>query len=59
MPGVVASIIPPILIEDDENAVKNLNQEEEEAVLHKKLNDDKPEAEEYIDSPEIRFESIK
>ncbi len=37
----------------------DLNQEEEEAELHKKLNDSQPDAEEYIDNPDLRFESIK
>ena len=27
--------------------------------MHKKLNDSMPEAEEYFDNPEVRFESIK
>lgn len=43
----------------DDISPKDLNQEEEEAELHKKLNDSMPEAEEYFDSPELRFESVK
>ena len=38
---------------------RDRKQEEEEAELHKKLNDSLPEAEEYFDNPEVRFESIK
>ena len=53
--------IPPDLpnsFEDDE-VTRDRKQEEEEAELHKKLNDSLPEAEEYFDNPEVRFESIK
>jgi hypothetical protein len=37
-------------VEADETPVRDLNQEQEEAELHKKLNEDEVEAIEYYDS---------
>jgi hypothetical protein len=43
----------------DDAADPNLNQEQEEAELHKKLNEEEPEAIEYYDSEQFRFETQK